>query len=122
MTFSGVDGCHNPRGRKARLARKWFAVHGPADMQPLPLGYCAREDLKRGGIDHIRAWYAASLACSDYDVEQHPSAEAFGRGVMASEFAPDFITKNEALRKRFPPCPLLGLGPALVWEPPKVHA
>jgi hypothetical protein len=37
---------------------------------------------------------------------------------MASEYAPDFIKKDEELQRRFPPRPLAGLGPALVWEPP----
>jgi hypothetical protein len=41
---------------------------------------------------------------------------------MASDYAPDFIKNDEELRKRFPPRALNGLGPALVWEPPALHA
>jgi hypothetical protein len=122
MIISGVDLVHSPRGRRARCARKWFACIGPPDAQPLPLGYDERETLKRGGLSHILAWYACSLACRGYDVFEHPSFDDYGCGVMASEHCPDFIRNNEALLKRFPPRPLTGLGPALVWEPPEIHA
>jgi hypothetical protein len=122
MITSAVDERCSPHGRHARFARKWFADNGPPDMQPLPLSYGEREALKNGGAHHILAWYARSLACRDYDVSEHPPFDDYARGVMASEHAPDFITKNEELRRRFPPRPLKGLGPGLCWEPPKEHA
>jgi hypothetical protein len=121
MLFSAVDQSHNPRGRRARSARKWFADNGPADLQPLPLGYNERERLKGGGALHILAWYARSLACRNYDVLEHPSFEDYACGVMASEHAPHFI-KEEQLLKRFVPRPLDGLGHDLCWRPPKEHA
>jgi hypothetical protein len=108
--------------RAALLARKWFADNGPPDIQPLPLSYGDREELKAGGAPHILAWYARSLACRNYDVLEHPLFDDYARGVMASEFAPDFITKKEKLRQRFPPRLLKGLGPGLCWQPPEEHA
>jgi hypothetical protein len=92
-------------GRQALFARVWFELHGPIDARPLPLGYDEREALKRGGLPHIVAWYACSLACRDYAVEEHPSFDDYACGVMASDYAPYFITKDEHLRKRFPPRP-----------------
>ena len=86
---------NNPDGRRARTARKWFADNGPPDLQPLPLGYDERERLKHGGADHILAWYARSLDGENYDVVRHPPFEDYACGVMASEFAPDFIKKDE---------------------------
>jgi hypothetical protein len=124
MIISGVDDLstrRNPLGRRARFARKWFDLNGPPDARPLPLGYDEREALKRGGLPHIVAWFASSLACLDYAVKDHPSFDDYGCGIMASEHAPDFIKKDEKLRRRFPPRPLTGLGPALVWEPPAVQ-
>jgi hypothetical protein len=109
----------NPRGRKACAARKWFADNGPPDLQPLPLGYYERERLKHGGADHILAWFACSLDIRKYNVLEHPSFDDYARGVMASEFAPAFIKEDEELKKRFPPRHLDGLGPGLVWLPPK---
>ena len=47
--ISGADLSYSPRGRRAKAARKWFAENGPADLQPLPLGYWERETLKAGG-------------------------------------------------------------------------
>jgi len=125
MIISGVDDLNtrrNPLGRRALFARKWFDLNGPPDARPLPLGYDEREALKRGGLTHIVAWFACSLACRDYSVKDHPSFDDYARGVMASDDAPDLITRDEQLRKRFPPRPLTGLGPALVWEPPALHA
>jgi hypothetical protein len=113
---------NSPRGRKARAARKWFANNGPPDLPPLPLGYNERERLKHGGADHILAWYARSLDDRNYDVLKHPSFHDYARGVMASEFAPDFIKEDGELKKRFPPRPLAGLGPGLQWLPTKQHA
>jgi hypothetical protein len=58
--ISGVDMQANPTRqkrfeRRARDAREWFALNGPRDLQPLPLGYAEREDLKAGGAPHILA-------------------------------------------------------------------
>jgi hypothetical protein len=109
---------------RAVLARNWFAKHGPtdADLQPLPLGYDEREPLKRGGSSHILAWYARSLDALDYDITKHPSFHDYACGVMASsEHAPDFITRDEVLRRRFPPQLLPGLISGLIWLPPEQY-
>jgi hypothetical protein len=123
MIISAVDlNTHQKRlGRRAKVARKWFAVSGPPDAPPLPLWYDEREDLKVGGLKHLVAEYACSLACLDFDVEKHPSFNDYARGVMASEHAPDFLKKDKQLQKRFPPRPLTGLEPGLVWKPPALQ-
>jgi hypothetical protein len=109
------------RVRAALAAREWFYKNGPPDAQPLPLSYGEREALKRQGVPHILAWYARSLECQDYDVVEHPTFDDYARGVMASDHAPDFIKKEELL-KRFPPRLLDGLGSGLYWKRPEKHA
>jgi hypothetical protein len=106
---------------RAVLAQRWFAKNGPADLQPLPLGYDERESLKSGGAPHILAWYARSLDNLDYDVVEHPSFHDYACGVMVCEFAPPFITQDPELQRRFPPRQLDGLGGSLYWEPPENH-
>jgi hypothetical protein len=108
---------------RALIACDWFAKNGPPDAPPLPLNYGDREELKHGGLDHIVALYARSLALQNYDWRKHPSFHDYACGVMASPEAPTFITEDEGLRKRFPPRPLPGLGSGLIWEPePQVRA
>jgi hypothetical protein len=113
---------HTKLESQAQLARERFAVDAPRDAPPLPLSHGEREDLKAGGLPHIVAWYARSLEGRDYDTEEHPSFADFAQGVMASDFAPDFIKDVEELQGRFPPRSLSGLGPGLYWQPPKLHA
>jgi hypothetical protein len=121
MLVSGVDLAISEKGLwpQAQAAREWFAIHGPADAPPLPLTYAEREDLKRGGVTHLIAWYARSLADQDYDVKKHPSFFDYACGVMASQHAPWFIKKDQALHRRFPARSLPGLTPNLDWEPVK---
>jgi hypothetical protein len=106
---------------RAVLARRWHAKYGPPDrdLQPLPLGYNEREALKGGRAPHILAWYARSLDGFDYNVVDHPSFKDYAAGVMASEIAPSFITEDPELQHRFPPRPLPGLRPGLMWLPPE---
>src|ERR1700730_5070117 len=107
------------RAERALMARDWFARHAPPDAPPLPLSYGDREDLKRGGLPHILAWFARSLEARAYDYHEHPSFDDYARGVLASPYAPEFITEDQELLRRFPACPLSGLGPGLYWDPPK---
>lgn len=117
--ISGTDLTCSPRGRRAKAARQWFAEHGSADLQPLPLGYDEREALKDTTATHILALYARSLAEQNYDVLKHPSFHDYACGTMASEFQGlDSMKKNPELLARFPPRPLAGLGPGLYWDPP----
>jgi len=122
MVISVTDQVHSPDSRQALAARKWFELNSPPDAPPLPLGYDEREALKVGGLKHIVAWYACSLACRDYAVEKHPSFDDYACGLMASEYTPGFVKNDEELQRRFPPRPLAGIGPGLVWEPPAIHA
>jgi hypothetical protein len=76
---------------RALVARARFAWDNPG-LPPLPLSYEEREDMKRGGLPHIIAWYARSLADRYYrDLAGHVSFTPYAWGVMASPYAPDFI-------------------------------
>jgi glutathione S-transferase len=104
---------------RALRARAWFAQNGPQDVQPLPLSYGEREDLKRGGstLERIVAWFARSLEARNYACDEHPSFPDFARGVLASPEAPWFITEDQELPKRYPPRALPGLGSGFYWDP-----
>ena len=71
--------------RQALAAREWFKQHGPPGAPVFPIGYAEREELKMGGLPHIIAWYARSLAARKYNFEEHPSFDEYASGVMASE-------------------------------------
>jgi hypothetical protein len=101
---------------KALRARDWFAPQRPANASELPLTYEDRERIKIGGVDYIVSVFARSLAMRDYEIEGHPRFDQYARGVMASENAPDLLTNDAELRKQYPPAPLPGLGPGLVWR------
>jgi hypothetical protein len=125
MIISAVDCQETPAKqrqfeRQALAAREWFKQHGPPDAPVFPIGYAEREELKMGGLPHIVAWYARSLAARKYNLEEHPSFDEYASGVMASEkHAPGFIRDNEEMRRRFPPRPLAWLESGLYWCPPK---
>ena len=104
--------------RQAKLAREHFAIHGPSDAPPFPIGYNEREDTKRQGwLAKIVSLYARSLESQEYDLQEHPSFTDYARGVMASEHNGfSEMKEDKELRKRFPPCLLKGLGPGLMWN------
>ena len=114
--------------RDALLAQEMFAVLGPKDMQPLPISDEEIEDLKyawdskQPALSFILACFGSSVRANDFDLTSHPDFEDFARGIMASEYAPDFVKNDEVLLKLYPPCPLPGLGPGLVWEPSELHS
>jgi hypothetical protein len=103
---------------RALRARAWFAENAPADAPQLPLSRAERAKLERGGLPHLVAWYAESLA-SDcrYKYWEHPSFEDYARGVLASPYCHEHIKQDSQLRERFPPKPLHGLGPGRIWVP-----
>ena len=125
MIISWVDCQKTPAKQRefeqrALAAREWFKQHGPPDAPVFPIGYAERESLKMGGLPHLVACFARSLAGQKYKLEEHLSFDEYASGVMASEeHAPSFIANDEDLRRRFPPRPLKGLGPGLWWDPPK---
>src|SRR4051812_18939763 len=106
------------RAERALLAGEWVCSIAPGGVE-LPLGYREREDMKCGGsgVERIVAWFARSLNENGYDVERHPSFNDYARGVLASAYAPPFITGAPGLLTRYPPRPLVGLGPGLIWNP-----
>jgi hypothetical protein len=102
-------------------AREWFRENGSPDLQLLPLGYS--EHPTKSLAEFLLKYYARSLESRGYDVQAHPSFYDYACGAMASEFnGLQQLKQDEGLRKRFPPRPLAGLGPGLIWEPPKIHA
>lgn len=119
--------------RRALLAREWFAIHGPADAQPLPL-WCERGKLLERGcaiFRYIVRLYARSLECRQYDVEEHPPFADYVSGVLWEAERPDGIIGKvphddpgelAQLKKRFPPRELAGMGPGFCWLPPKLYA
>jgi len=74
-------------------------------------------------FNKIIALYARSLEGQNYDVKEHPSFFDYACGLMASDFIGgyDYMQRDEQLRKRFPPRTLEGLGPGLIWQPPREH-
>ena len=110
-----------PKGleRQAALARAHFALHGPQDAPPLPIGYDEREQTKRQGpFGKLVGLYARSLENRKYDMSEHPPFDEYARGVMASDHNGHSELKEDVqLKKLFPPCELSGLGPGLYWEP-----
>jgi hypothetical protein len=108
---------------KAQLARQHFALHGPRDAPPLPLGYYERESIKgKSPLNTMVGLYARSWQVCHYDLERHPSFYDYACGVMASEYNgwPGLAHDPEMLR-RFPPRELVGLGPGLIYELPKAR-
>jgi hypothetical protein len=104
------------------LAREWFAVNGPPDAPPLPLSSNDVEDYRIArGLVGIVGFYARSLSAQGYDVQKHPPFDDFARGLMAIETGWG-IEKDEDLKKRFPPHPLTGMLPFVIWAPPKEYA
>lgn len=113
---------------RALLARGRFAIVGPKDAQPLPISDEEIEsrkypsNSKLPAFDYIASCIGYSIRATGHDFDSHPGFEDFARGVMASEYAPDFVKNDEVLLKLYPPCRLPGLGPGLVWEPSEIHA
>jgi hypothetical protein len=102
---------------RALLAREWFDIYGPHDAPPLPLSSSEQDALRyHDPFGHLVADFARSLEANGWDINGHPSFEDFARGVLASEYSPDFTRTNAELLKRYPPKPLRGIGPGQVWR------
>ena len=121
--------------RRALAAREWFAKSAPPDAPQLPLSHDECQRLKfaacqkcgfgrceKCGVGYLVACFAQSIEARNYDVEGHPAFDEYARGVLAFPYAPDFIKQDAELLKRFPPRPLPGLRPGLVWQPDRMRA
>lgn len=102
--------------QQALAAREWFNAQKPDDAPELPLRREQRESMKVCGLPYIVSVFARSLANRDYRTEGHPYLEEYARGVMASPLTPDFIGEDVQLLERYPPEPLNGMGPGLIWR------
>ena len=116
--------------RQALLAREWFRIHGPHDAQPLPVSPCERCK-SHSLIAYITTLYARSLRGRDNDVIEHPPFADYVRGLLWEGELPEGgfwdisgypIEEVCALKKRYPPRMLKGMGPGGRWEPPNEHA
>ena len=102
---------------RALVAREWFFVHGPSDAPPLPLSGEERGDLKyKDPLGHLVTQFSNSLEANGWDMNGHPSFEAYARGVIASPFAADLVWKDNAIRKRYPPRELDYIHPGMIWR------
>jgi hypothetical protein len=118
--MNGIDDVEEQKSLACRrlVARAAFAYWYP-DLPRLPLAADERHELKqRHGVGYIVAQYSVSVG--DRDNPWHPSFERYACGVMASPLTPPFIKNDPELLRQYPPYPLPGLGPGLVWNPPKV--
>jgi hypothetical protein len=103
----------------ALRARARFAREHP-DLPLLPLNYADRERAKRGPdnfrIEHALAHFARSLEAHHYDLDRHPSFEAYMRGLLCSQRVREMYAPIAHL---FPPQPLPGLVPGQsYWDRP----
>jgi hypothetical protein len=106
----------------ALRAQEWFAVNGPHDAPPLPLSHDDVERYRNArGLMGVVGFYARSLSRQDYDIRKHPSFDDFARGLMAINTGLWRIEKDQNLRKRFPPRPLVGMTPSAFWAPPEEY-
>ena len=90
------------------------------------------EDLKSGchGLDGFMcALYVQSLQGRDCELNKHPTIDVFISGALELAERGEFLTLQYfspaeilEIKKRFPPRLLKGLGPGVMWQPPKEHA
>jgi hypothetical protein len=95
--------------KRALRARDQFARLNPG-LPPLPLNYAEREQSKRPGgtLAHALALFARSLESWDYDLDHHPSFDAYMRGLLCS---PHLRSVFAGIADAYPPQPLVGLTP-----------
>jgi len=108
------------KARRALLARAWFAVHGPADAPPLPVGNWDQVKYK-DPINHLVAQFCVSLRAHGWDFRHHPAFPVYASGLLASPYAADIVRLDAAIRRRYPPKELHYIDAGSIWrpEPPK---
>ena len=105
---------------RALNARERFAADGPTDAPPLPLSYDEVEEYRKArGLAAVVAFYARSLSCRDYDIENHPSFYDYACGLMACDTGMWGIENDKDMKRRFPPRPLNGMRSGAIWDPPQ---
>ena len=103
---------------RALVAREWHAQAYP-DAPPLPLDAMEIDKMKSGGDEqHLFAYFAQSIHCRSYYVSGHPSFDTYARGVLSAAECPSFFKQNKDLVEKFPPQPIYGLEPGLVYLNP----
>jgi hypothetical protein len=133
--YVGGDDPVNPQKEavhRTLLAREWWYVHGPAELQPLPLSGAERDAFcGRTLLAYVFHWFARSLESRKFDIKEHPYFADYVSGVLWENDRPDNElgtlpnygeTQLAELKRRYPPRRLAGLGPAFCWYPLKQHA
>jgi hypothetical protein len=122
----GVDSISDQKrdACRALVACAWHAANSPG-APPLPVHTWDIDIAKRGcGLSHLLAYFAQSVACDNWRLSGHPPFEIYAQGVLASPECPGFFTRNKTLVALFPPQPIYGLKPGLVYVSPsksKLH-
>jgi hypothetical protein len=116
--------------RRALFNREWFAIHGPADAQPLPISSdeCEAARLRGDLLHYILGLYGRSL--EGKDPREHPPFADYVSGVLWEAervdgiigTLPNIPDELEKLKMRFPPRELAGMGPGFCWLRPKLYA
>jgi hypothetical protein len=102
---------------RALVARDWHAQNSPT-APPLPVNVLEIAKAKKGGgLLHLLAYFAQSIASDTCYLPGHPPFEIYAQGVLASPECPSFFKQNKDLIERFPPRPIYGLKAGLVWTP-----
>jgi hypothetical protein len=102
---------------RALAAREWFRQHAPG-MPELPLSSAEIRKLIWSGDPRrvLVGLFGNSLACMNWDFENHPAFRDFARGVTASLYCPDHLRADPELLKQFPPKTLERLDSMLCWR------
>jgi hypothetical protein len=120
----GVDRLAPQKRRACRaLVATQRAAYFYPHLPPLPLNGHDVEDMRwnyEQPVLHLWAHYGNSIRSSDY--RRHPPFDIYAQAFMASHHAPEFVTRDEKLKKQFPPCPLFRpLDAFLCYQPPEEH-
>jgi hypothetical protein len=103
---------------RALVAREWHAEHSPTALPLIVNGWDIEDARSGGGLPHLLAYFARSLRRNDWSIAGHPPFEIFARGVLASPECPSILREDQNLMKRFPPTPIYGMEPGLLYARP----
>jgi hypothetical protein len=103
---------------RALVAREWHASGSPT-APPLVVNEWAIEEARHGGgLSHLLGYFARSLKSNNWFIAGHPPFEIYARGVLASPECPSILKEDRELVERFPPQPIHGLEPGLLYVRP----
>jgi hypothetical protein len=103
---------------RALVAREWHAEHSPTAPPLLVNVWDIDSAMSGGGISHLLAYFSQSVEGTDWYTAGHPTFEVYARGVLASPECPPILREDQYLVSRFPPRPIYGLAPSLLYVRP----